>query len=108
MHIFREEGIRGMYRGYQITAICTPLFHMMYLPLYEVMKGEIQRRTAWDQNSFALYASAAALSGAICNCISNPFWMVRTRMQAEIFRSMSKENYQRKYPLNLFKAMRII
>ena len=34
--------------------------------------------------------------------------MVRTRMQAEIFRSLSETNYRSKYPLNLFKTMRII
>ena len=29
-------------------------------------------------------------------------------MQAEIFRSMSQENYKAKYPMNLFKTMGII
>lgn len=31
------------------------------------------------------------------NLITNPMWMIRTRMQAEIFRSSGQLNYQRKY-----------
>lgn len=31
--------------------------------------------------------------------------MVRTRMQTEIFRDSCEENFKRKYPTNMFKAM---
>ena len=76
--------------------------------MYEFSKGIFRDSFGFKEGTFSLYAVSATVSGAISNVISNPFWMVRTRMQAEIFRSLSEENYRSKYPLNLFKTMRII
>ena len=84
------------------------MFHAMYFPLYEGFKDLYRDSFALEEGSFRLYAVAAVSSAVISNCISNPFWMVRTRMQAEVFRSLSEENYRSKYPLNLFKTMRMI
>lgn len=106
--IAKNEGIRGLYRGYSVTAFCNPMFHAMYFPIYECFKDFYRDTIGLQEGSFALYAFAASSGGVISNCITNPFWMVRTRMQAEIFHSMSQENYSRKYPMNLFKTMRII
>ena len=106
--IAKMEGFKGLYRGYSVTAFCTPMFHAMYFPIYERMKEFFRVNLELKEGSFALYAFAASSSGVISNCISNPFWMVRTRMQAEIFRTMSEENYRAKYPMNLFKTMRMI
>ena len=106
--IAQMEGFKGLYRGYSVTAFCTPMFHAMYFPIYENFKEFYRNTIGIEDGSFTLYALAASSSGVISNCISNPFWMVRTRMQAEIFRTMSEENYRAKYPMNLFKTMRII
>ncbi len=106
--ILATEGMRGLYRGYNITAFCVPFFNMMYFPLYETIKGLEKENFKLEEGSFILYSTSATLAGMTCNCISNPLWLVRTRMQAEIFRSMSQENYRSKYPLNIFKTLRII
>ena len=100
--------MRGLYRGYSVTAFCTPMFHAMYFPMYEGFKSFFRENLQLEEGSFSLYAVSAVVSGVISNCITNPFWMVRTRMQAETFRSMSESNYRSKYPLNLFKTMRLI
>lgn len=100
--------MRGLYRGYNVTAFCTPMFHTIYFPTYETIKKFYVNSLGMKDDSFGLFALASGSAGAICNCISNPFWMVRTRMQAEIFRSASEVDYKSKYPLNIFKAMRII
>ena len=84
------------------------MFHAMYFPVYENFKDFYRRSLKLEEGSFSLYAVSAASAGVISNCITNPFWMVRTRMQTEIFRSLCAENYRTKYPLNLFKTMRII
>ena len=91
-----------------MTAFCTPMFHTIYFPMYETIKRVYVEKLGLKEDSFALFALASGSAGCLCNCISNPFWMVRTRMQAEIFRSASEDNYRSKYPLNIFKAMRII
>ena len=106
--ILKSEGLRGLYRGYNVTAFCVPFFNMIYFPLYEAIKAEFKVKFKWQENDFMLYAASATVAGVICNCISNPLWLVRTRMQAEVFRSISEENYQSKYPLNIFKALRTV
>jgi solute carrier family 25 folate transporter 32 len=103
-----EEGLRGLFRGYSISALCTPMFHTLYFPLYESIKIEFKRRYNWEEGSFALYSLSASIAGMTCNVITNPFWMVRTRMQTEIFRSNCEENFQRRYPTNMFRAMQQI
>ena len=87
--IVETEGMRGLYRGYNITAVCVPFFNMIYFPLYETVKSKFKDIYGLEEGSFALYSASATIAGMICNCISNPLWLVRTRMQAEVFRSMN-------------------
>lgn len=100
--------MRGLYRGYSVTAICTPMFHALYFPLYEACKSYFHNNHGLEEGTFRLYGVSAVLSGIVINCITNPFWMVRTRMQSEVFHSQGEKNYRSKYSLNLFKTMRII
>ncbi len=95
--IVAEEGLRGLYRGYYVSLTCIPLFHTIYFPLYEKVKLHFKNDHGWDENSFKLYSLSAGISGLFCNVITNPFWVVRTRMQAEIFRSMCEDHYNLKY-----------
>jgi solute carrier family 25 (mitochondrial folate transporter), member 32 len=101
----KSEGMRGLFRGYYISAFCTPFFHALYFPLYEMTKDFAKDQLLWHEGSFKLYAISASFSGMVCNIITNPFWVVRTRMQAEVFRSLSEDHYSSKYPTNMFKAM---
>lgn len=101
----RVEGFQGVFRGYTISAFCTPFFHTLYFPLYEGTKGYFKRTLGWHENDFKLYSLSASLAGICCNVITNPFWVVRTRMQAEIFRTLCDKTYVTKYPMNIFKAL---
>lgn len=100
--------MRGLFRGYSISAFCTPFFHTIYFPMYEAAKIYCKNNFGWEEGSFILYSVSASCSGLTCNVITNPFWLVRTRMQAEIFRSLCEINYKTKYPNNMFKTMFII
>ena len=102
------EGTRGLYRGYTVTAVCVPFFNMIYFPLYETIKNKSMEKFELKEDNFLLYAMSASLAGSICCVISNPLWLVRTRMQAESFRSINEQNYRSKYPLNIFRTLRII
>lgn len=106
--LYAQEGVNGLFRGYYISAFCTPMFHTIYFPLYEGIKSQMQSRFGWKEGEFKLYSLSAAMAGMTCNFITNPFWMVRTRMQAEIFRNASEANYKKQYPSNMFRAMYII
>lgn len=73
------------------------MFHTIYFPLYEKCKLYFKEKYNWHEESFSLYSASAGISGLFCNVVTNPFWVVRTRMQAEIFRSASQEHYERVY-----------
>lgn len=85
------------YIGYSVSVFCIPLFHTLYFPLYEKCKLHFKEKNGWHENSFSLYAVSAGISGLFCNIVTNPFWVVRTRMQGEIFRSACNEHYKRMY-----------
>jgi hypothetical protein len=90
--------------GYSISVFCIPLFHTLYFPLYEKVKLYFKNHRGWEENSFKLYSVSAGMSGLFCNIVTNPFWVVRTRMQAEIFRSLEQAHYDREYK-GIFRSM---
>jgi solute carrier family 25 folate transporter 32 len=106
--VLNEEGVRGLFRGYLISAFCLPLFHTIYFPLYEKAKLSCKDTFGWADGSFKLYSLSAGVAGMSCNLLTNPFWMVRTRMQSEVFRGLCETTYRKKYPSNMFKSMYII
>lgn len=83
--IARSEGIEGLYRGFSISIICIPVFNTIYFPIYGECKSAISKATGWKEGDIRMYTSSAGLAGTICNILTNPLWLVRTRMQAEIF-----------------------
>ncbi len=94
--IAQQEGFRGFYRGYSIALISIPLFNAVYFPLYEKLKKECAGKI---HNSTLNIAISCGLSGLICNVILNPLWVLKTRMQTEIFNSNSPNLYK----VHLFK-----
>ena len=115
--VLHDEGYRGLYRGnyrqksislnvlgYTVSVFCIPLFHTLYFPLYERTKIYFKEKQGWHEDSFKLYSVSAGLSGLFCNVVTNPFWVVRTRMQAEIFRSACNDHYHRMYQ-GIFHSM---
>jgi hypothetical protein len=55
-----------------------------------------------------LYAVSAGLAGTTCNVLSNPLWMVRVRMQSEIFNNPCMIDFRKKYGFGLFSLFRIM
>ena len=60
------------------------------------------------QGDVKLYAVSAGLAGTTCNVLSNPLWMVRVRMQSEIFNDSCMNNFRKKYGFGLFSLWRIM
>ena len=121
-HVFRlksikrvvmNEGITGLYRGnhsfliivgYTVSVFVIPLFYTLYLPLYERVKNYFKDHHHWDEHGFKLYSASAGISGLFCNVVTNPFWVVRTRMQAETFRNNCNIHYKKTY-LNILHSL---
>jgi solute carrier family 25 (mitochondrial folate transporter), member 32 len=95
--IWREEGIGGMFKGYRATVIWTPIFHSIYFPLYEKLRLEFSRDFNLPKHSLPVVFLSCGISGFVSNVITNPMWLIRTRMQAEVFKKDQNENYHRRY-----------
>jgi hypothetical protein len=70
--IIKKEKISGFYKGASSAFFAMPIFWGLYFPIYENNKK-------YMNNSLAGYS--ASLVGSL---ISNPFWVARTRLQAQI------------------------
>ena len=95
--IYKTEGIKGLYRGYKATLMTTPVFQSIYFPLYEKLRLEVSKTLNVDKSNPKVVAISSGSAGMIWNIITNPFWLVRTRMQAEVFRHSSQLHYSRRY-----------
>lgn len=97
-----------MYRGYSVSIFCIPIFNTVYFPLYEFAKKEVEARTQFKKGDVKLYAWSAGLAGTTCNILTNPLWMVRVRMQSEIFNNNCMKDFSKKYGFGLFSLFRIM
>ena len=80
--VFREEGYRGLFRGLPPTLLGYVPSWAIYFNCYEWAKLELKE-------SLGIEASAqramlgAVFAGCAANTVTNPFWVVRTRLQAQ-------------------------
>ena len=97
--IMKEEGTRGFYRGYSIAVISIPLFNCIYFPLYEFLKDKLQKNNEMTLMRISL---ASGISGLASNIMLNPLWIIKTRIQANIFNHISE---QCSNPLKMLQSM---
>jgi len=91
---FNKEGFKGLYRGYSISIFVIPIFNTIYFPTYEFIKSCLKSTMGYGKDDVRLYSGSALIAGLLCNLLTNPLWMVRTRMQVEIFRNDSKGHFE--------------
>ncbi|PRW50796.1 polyubiquitin 3 isoform A [Chlorella sorokiniana] len=82
--IMREEGMRGLYRGLTPTLVALLPNWAVYFTAYERLKQAIGSRVApqWS-SSAAVHMAAAAGAGAATMLITNPLWVIKTRLQTQ-------------------------
>jgi len=86
-HIAMTDGIRGCFRGLGATLATVPSFWGLYFPLYELMKEEITNATHSNQDGALIHMTSAILAGGVADCVCNPMFVVRTRMQTQSLHS---------------------
>jgi hypothetical protein len=79
-NIYGLEGPQGLFRGLGTALFNVPLFWSIYWYSYENMKIYMKREYPTLPLPL-LHISSAAISGGIADVITNPFWVVRTRIQ---------------------------
>lgn len=84
--IFRKEGVRGMYRGLSPTILALLPNWAVYFTIYEQLKDLLGA----DGNhglSFGANMLAASGAGAATTIVTNPLWVVKTRLQTQGMRT---------------------
>ncbi|KAL8259145.1 hypothetical protein R6Q59_027098 [Mikania micrantha] len=85
-HIFEKEGIRGLYRGLSPTILALLPNWAVYFTIYEQLKG-LLGSDGIHGLSFGANMVAASGAGAATTIVTNPLWVVKTRLQTQGMRT---------------------
>lgn len=78
--IYKEEGLRGVFRGVGPAMFTIPLFWGVYWPIYDRLKA-YYHDTYPDMNTHTSHMCCAVGAGVVSDVMTNPFWVTRTRIQ---------------------------
>jgi solute carrier family 25 folate transporter 32 len=81
--IYREEGVRGWYHGLTPTICSVAIFWSCYFPCYEYAKTILADATGSTLDSPRVHLAAAGSAGLVTDVITNPLWVVRTRLTTQ-------------------------
>jgi len=88
--IYLDEGIRGLYKGYCATAVTIPVFHSIYFSVFYRAKSYLKENWTSENRPVVRDVVASAITGLIANTVTNPFWVVRTRIQSQFLHREEK------------------
>lgn len=89
---WREEGLRGLYRGFGPTIVVIPLFWAIYFTSYASCKDHLSSsQTEWVRElpMWGRHLLAACSAGAVADVLVNPLFVARTRMQTQHMRILA-------------------
>ncbi|CDK26468.1 unnamed protein product [Kuraishia capsulata CBS 1993] len=78
--ILKQEGIKGLYRGLPAMVLGYFPTWMIYFTVYEQNKK--LTRNLFDHETLS-FATSAILAGAVSTTLTNPIWVVKTRMMIQ-------------------------
>lgn len=85
VEIWTREGLRGLYRGLGITLWGYLPSFALYFPTYHGAKIWLARNWnhAQDRSPAIIHVLAASIAGALTNLVTNPLWVIRTRLMTQ-------------------------
>ncbi|AMD20734.1 HDL010Wp [Eremothecium sinecaudum] len=88
--IVRDEGFRGLYKG--VVPIVLGYFPtwMIYFTIYEKCKKKYPHIFP---NDFLSHSASALTAGAVSTALTNPIWVVKTRLMTQSSKSRHSTNY---------------
>lgn len=101
-HIFRIEGTRGLYRGMVPTLGSVVPSISIYFTLYNSIKGSLGCPSGDPVRDIASQSAAAGLASSATAAITNPLWLVKTRLQTKL---IHKDQVRSMSTLQTFRAI---
>ena len=86
--IYIEEGVVGWYQGFTPAVCSVAVFWTVYFPCYDYTKEAIADASGLPTGSPLVHMTAAAASGLLTDVITNPLWVVRTRLATQALRAL--------------------
>lgn len=83
--IWLEEGLRGFYRGLEPSLLTVPVFWAVYFTTYETIHSALKQQDKDNRTRLYHHSVAAAGSALVSDVVTNPLWVVRTRMMTDIY-----------------------
>jgi hypothetical protein len=71
-HIYRREGVRGLYRGTGVTTLRAALVTSAAIGTYDVIKNNIVKPYLRVDDGFALFSVCSMLAGVVTTTVANP------------------------------------
>eukprot|EP00457_Paulinella_chromatophora_P009530 gb/GEZN01009598.1/.p1 GENE.gb/GEZN01009598.1/~~gb/GEZN01009598.1/.p1 ORF type:complete len:340 (-),score=11.70 gb/GEZN01009598.1/:214-1233(-) len=79
-NLVQNEGFRGFYNGMSPNLVGNACAWGSYFFCYDFFKGKIQEYKGKQPLEYYHHLLAGALSGVLTTTLTNPFWVVKTRM----------------------------
>jgi len=84
MHIWRNEGARGLYRGLGPNLVGVAPSRAIYFWSYSTTKKSINNSLPpVNRDTPFVHVLSAASAGFISSCATNPIWLIKTRLQLD-------------------------
>ena len=103
--IRREEGIRGWYHGFTPAVASVTVFWTCYFPCYEYAKQKVAVLFSKPDTAPAVHVVSAASAGLVTDVVTNPLWVVRTRLATQALRPTSTVTSGGGLPPVMYKSM---
>eukprot|EP00850_Spirogloea_muscicola_P005320 SM000024S07782 [mRNA] locus=s24:412842:416416:- [translate_table: standard] len=81
--VARTEGLRGLYAGLYPAMLGSTVSWGLYFFLYNRAKQQLQHVTKKPELGPALHLLAAAEAGTLVCLLTNPVWLIKTRLQLQ-------------------------
>ncbi|XP_010559180.1 PREDICTED: nicotinamide adenine dinucleotide transporter 1, chloroplastic [Tarenaya hassleriana] len=86
-HIFKKEGMRGLYRGLSPSVMALLPNWAVYFTMYDQLKSFLCSNDEDHKLSVGANMIAASGAGAATTIATNPLWVVKTRLQTQGMRA---------------------
>jgi solute carrier family 25 protein 44 len=89
--VYRNEGLRGFYRGYILSTLQVSFNSALWWTFYYYFQGKIRPLVSDQVPTLAVQCMCGPLSSFSANLLTNPLDTMRTKMQVQLKRQSALE-----------------